>query len=274
MAKSYRIPILSITVLFFAFSSLFAGSTEHINVVKSANYRDVRVELTYQIRDNQINNPRIKISKSNKAILEEAIDIDKRVIFEDISLPIADDIDGDWEPEIIVNLALNTKGELNESIVYFLDNTKKQYKSINHSWHQFLLFEEINDVNSDGIPEIITLDHQFHKQFSQESEQDTVAPIKIWTFKNEKFVDNTKNYKDYVYQHALNLWEKFDEERKADKPSQKTLKLILASYLADKYSLEQSEDGWKRLKQAYQFEDSEEYFNSLKELLEKTHYSQ
>lgn len=247
--------------------------TDHVNVVKSANYRDVRAELTYQVRDEEIDHPRLKISKQGKVLFEELIKINDKVTFEDISLPIATDLDGDWEPEVIINLALNKKGQLNESVVFSLDKESSKYKFINHGWNTKTLVYDIQDVNEDGLPEFITYNVNFLSEFV-DSTEDLLGPVKVWKLENDKFIDTTNEYNDFVYEYTVSVWNKFDQLRKAKEVDQSSIKAILASYIANKHSLGQSDDAWKRLRQVYTFKDSSEYFATLKTLLNDAGYSE
>jgi len=81
-------------------------------------------------------------------------------------------------------------------------------------------------------------------------------------------IDVTRSYPQLIYSNAFENWQNYTEALHKGYE----VKGLLAAYLADKYLLDQSQDGWRRVQQAYQDSDRTQYFSRLRNFLRETGY--
>jgi hypothetical protein len=81
-------------------------------------------------------------------------------------------------------------------------------------------------------------------------------------------VDVTRKYPKLVRANALEHWQSYQRAKQEDAE----VKGLLTAYLADKYLLGESADGWKRVKQVYKAKDREQYFAAVRKFLRETGY--
>lgn len=268
-----KILLLSLLFIFsgFFFKSYHSKAAEVVNVIKSSNYRTVRAEIYYQESKGSISAPRLKINHAGQNVFNEAIEIQGQEAFSKIVSPLAVDLDGDWEAEIVVDLGSKSSKGLDYSVIYKYDTVKKKYIPLIHQWGDFSYGRTVQDIDKDGSLEFITFDNRFAEKFAPGD--GTVGPTKIWKLKDGKIVEVTDQFKAVVYSNATKLWDQFDQQRKAKKKDLALQRLLLASYLGDKYTLGQEEDGWKLIKENYKFKDQKKYFNLLKTFLNESGYT-
>ncbi|MGF1478584.1 MAG: hypothetical protein ACFB4I_03725 [Cyanophyceae cyanobacterium] len=175
------------------------------------------------------------------------------------------DLDGDREPEVIADLYSGGVHCCTTSLVYRYDPAQKQYLLTEHHWQHSGYY--LQDLNQDGVPEFISGDNRFVSQFA--SYADSGRPIQIWQFRSGEFIDVTRRFPQQIYRSAAQHWQRYQEAQAKGYE----LKGILAGYLATKYLLGEEEDGWQRIRQAYQAGDRERFFTQLRQFLQKAGYA-
>ncbi|MEH1853596.1 MAG: hypothetical protein V7L11_18430 [Nostoc sp.] len=178
------------------------------------------------------------------------------------------DLDGDKEPEVFVTLLSEigsaTHANLSTSI-YKYQPQKSTYSETDISWENFGY--EIKDLDKNGIPEFISVDNRFKESLGL----CTICvspPIRIWQYRKGQMVDVTRRYPKAIRSNAYTIWREYEQVRS----NKQHAKGKLAGYLATKYLLNESEDGWRRIKQAYQESDRTSFFNDLRALLREKGY--
>lgn len=81
-------------------------------------------------------------------------------------------------------------------------------------------------------------------------------------------IDVTRRYPQQIHSNAFRNWQYYLEARKQGYE----VKGLLAAYLADKYLLNQGQDGWRRLQQVYREDDRTQYFSQLRNFLQERSY--
>lgn len=240
----------------------------------AVDYGNVRAELSYQVREssNIGSNLRLKILRGGKIITDELILIPRRKSSNEGVLGegsnegqvlnlVVRDIDGDREPEVIVDL-LSSAGDGNGfySYIYRYEPLQNRYIALEQYWAN--IGYEVRDIEADGIPEFDSLDIRFASALDLPS-GDTTLPKRIWNYRQGQMLDVTKQYPELVYEHTKQLWQLFQERRRQNQD----VKAVLAAYIANKYTLGQEVEGWNKVKEAYKESDREDYFALVRKIL-------
>lgn len=133
----------------------------------------------------------------------------------------------------------------------------------------------IEDLNKDGIKEIISGNDMFAYAFTNYSE--TRFPLKVDKFENGKLVDITGRFKNDLIMEVGYFEEDLNEIIKAGYECPETddedtfntdagsVKTILAAIVADYYSLGQVDRGYDLINKVYKCKDKDKYIKILKE---------
>jgi len=174
------------------------------------------------------------------------------------------DLDGDKEPEVIADFFTGGAHCCTYSLIYRYEPAQNRYTSIRHDWAH--TGYNLKDLDKDGLPEFNSFDNSFAYAFA--SFAGSGFPVQIWQYRQGKMIDVTRRYPQLIYSNAFENWQYYTEARHKGYE----VKGLLAAYLADKYLLDQSQDGWRRVQQEYQDSDHTQYFSSLRNFLRETGY--
>jgi len=249
----------------FLLATIAIGSmgfaTPTLAETETAELGNVRAEFSYQGQEFCLDNLQLKISRNGTTVLNQSPLTDFGICqFTDLQVR---NLDVNPEPEVILDIYTGGAHCCLVSLIYRYDSSQNTYTATEHFWgnagYQF------KELNQDQIPEFWTRDDSFAYAFT--SYAGSSYPLQIWQYRNGEMVDVTRSYPQLIYNDAYQLWQRYTE---TDYPG--VAKGALAAYLADKYMLGQSEDGWQRLRQAYQGDDRESFFNELRQFLQQTGY--
>jgi hypothetical protein len=145
------------------------------------------------------------------------------------------DFDNDGEFEYLVSVSGRGAIAYESILAIDYDKIKDEYR----------VFDEIgfrnsiqwDDIESDGIPEIIADDEYYISRFSAT----VFAPLKIFHYDGEKFTVVTQAYPDLIEKDVKHWLEAIDN----DAWGQGQFDSIYASYLADMYLLGKKDEGIK-----------------------------
>jgi hypothetical protein len=133
----------------------------------------------------------------------------------------------------------------------------------------------VEDMNKDGIKEIISGNDMFAYAFTNYSE--TRFPLRVEKFENGKLTDITGNFKNDLIMEVGYFEEDLNEIIKTGFECPETddedtfntdagsVKTILAAIVADYYSLGQVERGYDLVNKVYKCKDIDKYIKILKE---------
>jgi hypothetical protein len=229
-------------------------------------------------------NTRIKILHEGKLVFEQAIgenpitqELDGQWVMaatgfiEDPSKEmLLQDLDGDKEPELIVNFFSGGAHCCSTSAIYRFNVNTATYEPITHFWGNGGSPEELKDLNGDGRLEFVSHDDRFAYAFG--SYAGSGYPIQIWNYDRGTMRDVTKRHKKLIYNDASFWWETF-QKQKQDKESVEFGKGPLAAYVADKYLLGQGKEGWDLAQKAYYGDDKKAFFKQLRQVLREMGYT-
>jgi hypothetical protein len=233
---------------------------------KTAQSGKIKAEVSYDRQEFGLKNLRLKVSRSGQVVYDKPIldsDYYRLAEFEN-QVPKIVDLDGDSEPEVVVDLFSGGAHCCTASWIYRYQPRQRTYDFIQVNWRD--IGYKLQDLDQDGIPEFKSADASFAYAFS--SFAGSGFPIAIWQYRQGRLINVTRRYPKLVYADALRYWQIYERVRSEDSE----VKGILAAYLANKYLLGQAEDGWKQVRAAYQDKDREQYFTELRKFLRDRKY--
>jgi hypothetical protein len=232
-------------------------------------------------RFTQYKNTRIKITRQGKTVFDQAIadhsttqDLNEQWVA--VALESRDtseemilrDLDGDQEPELMVNFYSGGAHCCTSSAIYHYTPQTNTYTPMVHGWGN-AGGPNLKDVNQDGKLELISRDDRFAYAFG--SYAGSGYPLQIWNYRNGSMLDVTQQYRQLVYNDAYFWWQTF-QERKREQDTVEYGKGPLAAYVADKYLIGEGKDGWERAQKMYSGKDKAEFFQNLRKFLQETGY--
>src|SRR3954454_2630003 len=140
------------------------------------------------------------------------------------------DLDGDGEPEVIVQIYSGGAHCCTLAEVYSYSPSSGTYVNVEQNFGSGSYKQK--DLNGDGRPELQGLDPRFDELFPAHAA--STEPIQIFAFRGGRFVDVTRSYPALVRKDAASLLKLYKRERRH---SDFDVRGILAPYVADEYLL-------------------------------------
>jgi virginiamycin B lyase len=144
------------------------------------------------------------------------------------------DVDGDGEPEVMLELNWNGTHCCDWSRIYRYDASRKTYVPGNHFWGDGSAAPKLEDLNRDGRPEFLSQDDRFAYDF--EGYAGSLRPIQIWAYDRGVFHDVTRRYLDQIRRDAAKIWRLYLKYR-----GKSSVRAILPAWAADQYMLARSD---------------------------------
>lgn len=236
-------------------------TTPAVAETKTAESGNVRAEFSYQSQDFCLDDAQLQISRDGEILLNQSSLTDFGICrLTDLQVR---NLDVNPEPEVILDIYTGGAHCCWVSLIYRYNEAQDTYTLTEQFWGN--AGYKFKDLNQDNIPEFWTRDDSFAYAFA--SYAGSSYPLQIWQYRNGKMVDVTRSYPQLIYNDAYQLWQRYTKSGDTE-----VAKAALAAYLADKYMLGQSEDGWRRVRQAYQGNDRESFFNELRQFLQLNGY--
>lgn len=149
------------------------------------------------------------------------------------------DLDGDHEPEVVLDLF--TGGAHCCSYTWFYRYTGTGYTGTPAAWGD--VGYRIVDLNHDGIPELSSADDRFAYAFTDFA--DSWFPPQVWRYRAGKLTDVTRSFRRLVSRDAADALRTY--RRVGRRRDQRGL---VAAYVADEYLLGHGSRGWKLARSA------------------------
>jgi hypothetical protein len=245
---------------------------------ETVTHGQVSTTLTTQAGDDGFceENARLHIQRAGRSYVNEPIanrfeDEWTACIVSDLQVQ---DLDTDGEPEVFLQTFSGGAHCCLSSLIYHYDKQQDFYTVIDHFWGN--AGYQLVDLDADGQPEFETRDDSFAYAFT--SYAGSRYPAQLWQFQAGELVNVTRQYPDYVYSHAYQLWLDYQDlvfRRPVGEDASawsQVEQAALAAYLADKYLLNQADDGWQRVRSTYQWPDRQAFFEALRTFLTETGY--
>lgn len=240
---------------------------------------EVRAEFTSQKGDFCLTNPRLKIVRKGKVVVDQPpahSKVEEACRLADLRVV---NLDKQAEPEVVLDLYTGGAHCCTYSLIYTFNPQTQKYQVFRHDWGN--VGYRLSDLNGDRVMEFVSADDRFAYLFAPYAA--SAFPLQIWRLGQGKLVDITRQYPRQIYADATQHWQAYVENRKACDPTSwgSCGEGLLAAYLADKYLLGQGEDGWQRLRAQYQGKGcqfdgkcsgAESFFRQLRDFLQKSGY--
>lgn len=228
----------------------------------------VRAEYSDEEGEFCSENPRLRIIRDGEVAFDQELTTEVGFCRQDPEKFEIRDLDGDDEPEVILDFYSGGAHCCWFSQIFDYDPEQGQYASTEHFWGNVGGFQ-LEDLDDNGIPEFISADDRFAYAFT--SFAGSEFPPRFWQYRDGEMVDVTREFPEEVYADAVRLWNRYTTIR--DEVGNDDLKGVLAAYLATKYLLDQSAEGWNLVRQIYQASDRDQYFANLQEFLQTNGYA-
>ncbi|NEQ26469.1 MAG: hypothetical protein F6K28_47055, partial [Microcoleus sp. SIO2G3] len=226
---------------------------------------DVEAELSYQPQEGLcVSDIRLQIRRDGDLVLDQPITGEEACRVDEGMLKVQN-LDDEDEPEVVLDVYSGGAHCCTSSMIYRYSPDLRRYTSIEHAWGN--VGYQLQDLDEDGSIEFVSADDRFAYAFS--SFAGSGFPPQIWQYRQGELVDVTRNYRQFVYSRAYQIWQTYTQARQQGYE----LKGQLAAYLATKYLLGEGTDGWQRVQQAYQESDRQQFFTDLGRFLRENGYT-
>jgi hypothetical protein len=138
------------------------------------------------------------------------------------------DLDGDGEPEVLLDLYWGGAHCCFWSRIYRYDVGAARYRVSLHFWGDPSY--RLRDVDGDGRPEFVTADDRFAYRFAAFAFSG--MPIQIWSYRAGKFINVTRRFPKLIAKDAAKQWRSYPGLRKWHET-----RGYIAAWAADEYSL-------------------------------------
>lgn len=244
-----------------------ANTQQFSSKTETAALGNVQAELTYQERETLGENFRLVIRRADRTVLDAPVPVNLQRF---AGLQVRE-LDGNSEPEVILDLYSGGAHCCTSSYIYRYDSAQSRYTNVKQAWGN--VGYRLEDLDQDGVPEFRSADDRFAARFTAYAASG--FPLQIWQYRQGRMNNVTRRYTQLVYNDAFKQWQTYTQARDVGQDGESLrVKGYLAAYLADKYLLGQEQDGWQRVQQAYQFGDRRDYFVDLRNFLRETGYAQ
>jgi hypothetical protein len=246
------IVLLALALLPAAASAAPGGETK----TGSSPAGEVRADLTYDKRsDFDFRDVRIKITRAG-AVLHDAVvpapcdecpTIPQGLGDPDVPALAVRDLDGNGEPEVLVDLYTGGAHCCSYTQIYSLDAQPAPgaYRRTKGSWGDYGY--ELRDLDKDGRPEFVSADFRFAAAFTAYAASG--APPMIFRFGDRKLKNATRSYRSRIKAN-LKQYRNLYKEHRGD-PETGDVRGWLAAYTADKLLLGQKSTAFDLVYAAY-----------------------
>jgi hypothetical protein len=183
------------------------------------------------------------------------------------------DLDGDGEPEVLVDLYWGGVHCCWSSRIYRWHPTKAAYISSAQLWGNFAY--RLVDLDQDRQLEFVSADNRFAYEFT--SFAGSSFPLQIWTYRGGRLLDTTRDYPALVADDARQEWRRYRDElgRSAE---DRVTRGFLAAWAADECLLDRCDQAFATLYEVREdfahedFGSAAEYLKHLHGFLDRTGY--
>ncbi|WP_017715894.1 S-layer homology domain-containing protein [Kamptonema formosum] len=223
----------------------------------------VRAQLFYERENFVYTNPRLQVKRGDEILLDTPLPVGAG-ISANLGFRLQD-LDGDREPEILVDFFPRARGCCSYSLIYRYVPSSRQYSYMQQPWGY--AGYKLKDFDLDGIPEFESSDRRFGVQFAA-SAPEVPSPLQILQYRQGQMFDVTRQYPSLVAASASQLWQDYENRRSQNQD----VRAVLAAYLAEKHLLGEGREGWSQVLDSYDGSDRTQYLDYLRNFLRTTGY--
>ena len=230
-----RLPgfVLAVTAAVALFPAIATGGATQ---TLSASHGNVRASVTYVGDFLLARNVRVTVVRAGTTILDRAKVLEARSAEPTTSAPTlisAADLNGDGEPEVLLDLYSGGAHCCSFTRIYQFDPAFGDYTWTEHGWGNYPY--DLADLDGDGVPEFSSADDRFAYAFAAYAY--SIPPIQIWQYRAGAMNDVTRTYRKSIRRDANTWWKLYKKERRKSLARRIDLRGILAGWAADKYQL-------------------------------------
>ena len=279
-----RVLVAALAVLVLAAPSALAQDTARTETKTAASPAgEVRAELSYVKEDDfRYRDVRIRIVRGGATVLDAPVpapcdecptnpsgagDLD--------SLQLRD-LDGDGEPEAMVDLYTGGAHCCLYSQIYGFRASPDRYARVKATWGD--VGYTLKDLDGDGSPEFRSADWRFSSAFT--AYVLSGFPIQVWEYANGRMNDVTRGFRTLVKRSLRSHLKLYKQVRKDEDGD---VRGFLAAYVAEKYLLGQGDTAFDLVYAAYRRGElspplaigsarGKKYISALRKLLRQTGY--
>jgi hypothetical protein len=174
------------------------------------------------------------------------------------------DLNGDGEPEVVVELYWGGAHCCTRSIIARFDPAVSTYSLVTHDWRDAIW--RLSDLDGDGTIEFVSFDPRW--AYWGGSYADSPFPRQIWAWRNATLVDVSAEHGREMGVDMVRQWRRY----RSAAAKGATGKGALAGHVADAYVIGRESAAWKRVYRAYQEPDRVRFFRALKAALTRLGY--
>jgi hypothetical protein len=215
----------------------------------SASHGDVKAAVTFKGSFLFARAVRITITRGDTVVLDRVRVRDAGTGMPTASAPslvAVTDLDGDGEPEVLLDLYSGGAHCCWFTRIYHFGGAYTDYTWTEHGWGNYPY--DLVDLDGDGLPEFSSADDRFAYAFAAYAF--SIPPIQIWQYRSGLMSDVTRSYRTDIKRDARTWWRLYKKERRKSIEKRSDLRAILAAWAADKYQLGHKVQVWKTLKAA------------------------
>jgi hypothetical protein len=147
---------------------------------------------------------------------------------------IVRDLDGDREPEVLLDLWWGGNRCCLWTRVYRFDPVARRFVGRTRFWGNFQDGYRLRDLDDDGRPELLSADGRIE---SISSTYEYASPIQIWAYRRGQLVNVTRGFRGLVAADGRKQWAVYLRERRLRRG---WVRPPLAAWVADEYLLDRS----------------------------------
>ena len=240
------VPALALFAAAAAFSpTALAGEKQTL----MASHGNVKAKVTFKGSFLFAENVRISITRAGTTVLRRVKVLESRTGEPTASAPSlvsVTDLNGDGEPEVLLDLYSGGAHCCWFTRIYQFDGAFSDYTWTEHGWGNYPY--DLEDIDGDGLPEFSSADDRFAYAFAAYAF--SIPPVQIWRYGAGQMDDVTRSFRPSIKRDANTWWKLYKRERRKKPAKRVDLRGILAGWAADKYQLGHKAQVWKTLKAA------------------------
>jgi hypothetical protein len=268
-----------------------AGPALALSKTETDTQGDVTASLSYDYKKTRFgtydfSNARVTITRAGVTLVDQVLGKECRyctpwpasMASPGVSSVNVVDLDGDDEPEVLVDLYSGGANCCWYTNSYRFDPDQNKY--IFKLLRPGLSFPYVlEDLNGDGVPEFKSEDYRFAYKYGNNA--DTPHPLRIFQWDSGRLIDVTLAFPKLAARDAAVYYRLYLRMRKVKNAN---VRGVLAAYLADSYNARNGRVAWRRVVAAYRRGDVDRkikgdvgpfgrnYLLSLRKFLKKLGY--
>jgi hypothetical protein len=224
-----------------------AGAANPRHVMEKAVAGDVEATFSYDYSpsSSRFTSPHLTISRAGSDLydaglrpISPGVDVDPAGYFSHRKSVTARDLDGDGEPEVLLDLYSGGAHCCWYTEAYRYASSTGSYVRATRVWGN--TDYRLADLDGDGLPEFASSDDRFAYIFTDFA--DSAFPVQIWRFRNGAFRDVTRRFPALIRHDARRDWRSaFTKQRRAENRG------LLAAWAADQCLLRHCKPAFRQL---------------------------